>query len=208
MNVVAPSFAGQPVGVSVAHDPRGLSAFLEPECAAALWERELPYEVTEWLEGLDPDQLPRGRVILPVAAIEATLSHLFDMAKIPESADRAWVEADILNLAEQFAALMDTQYLRLRLDVVNTNACRKFHIDAITARLICTYRGTGTQYGTAAMGEDPREIFTVPKGAPFLMRGTAWPSQPAAGLLHRSPQIEGTGETRFVLVLDPMDDPV
>ena len=29
---------------------------------------------------------------------------------------------------------------------------------------------------------------------------------PITGLLHRSPPIEGTGETRLVLVLDPIDD--
>jgi len=30
---------------------------------------------------------------------------------------------------------------------------------------------------------------------------------PVWGLLHRSPPIEGTGETRLVLVLDPVIDP-
>lgn len=31
--------------------------------------------------------------------------------------------------------------------------------------------------------------------------------RPASGLLHRSPPIEGAGETRLVLVLDPIHDP-
>ncbi|HMB12384.1 MAG TPA: DUF1826 domain-containing protein, partial [Roseovarius sp.] len=30
---------------------------------------------------------------------------------------------------------------------------------------------------------------------------------PPSGLLHRSPPIEGSGETRLLLVLDPVDDP-
>jgi len=46
-----------------------------------------------------------------------------------------------------------------------------------------------------------------PTGAPILLRGTLWPEHPRSGLLHRSPPIEGTGETRLVLVLDPVDDP-
>ena len=33
------------------------------------------------------------------------------------------------------------------------------------------------------------------------------PERPNAGLRHRSPPIEGTGETRLVLVLDPIVDP-
>ena len=105
-----------------------------------------------------------------------------------------------------FARLAPAPYLRLRFDVVTTNACRKFHVDFITARLICTYRGPGTQYGISADGSEPRRVFSVPTGAPILLRGKLWPERPNSGLLHRSPAIEGTGETRSVLVLDPISD--
>ena len=40
----------------------------------------------------------------------------------------------------------------------------------------------------------------------MILRGTNWPSAAKPGLLHRSPPIEGTGETRLVLVLDPIAD--
>ncbi|MEW7008160.1 DUF1826 domain-containing protein [Lentilitoribacter sp. EG35] len=33
------------------------------------------------------------------------------------------------------------------------------------------------------------------------------PETPTSGLLHRSPPIDGTGETRLLLVLDPVSDP-
>jgi hypothetical protein len=90
---------------------------------------------------------------------------------------------------------------------VTTNACRKFHVDAMAARLICTYRGTGTQYGQSRNGDDPKRVFTVPTGSAVLLRGSLWPSNRDCGLVHRSPPIEGTGETRLVLVLDPVDIP-
>ncbi len=114
---------------------------------------------------------------------------------------------DIGALADIFAELTKTRCLRLRLQPVASNACRKFHIDAITARLVCTYRGAGTQYGISFDGQDPARIFTVPTGPPVLLRGTLWPAKPEAGLLHRSLPIEGTGEIRLVLVLDAVDDP-
>lgn len=113
---------------------------------------------------------------------------------------------DIAALADVFADVMHAPYLRLRLDVIKTNACRKFHIDAVTARLVCTYRGTGTQYGISTDGTEPKRIFTVPTVSPILLRGTLWPETPRSGLLHRSPPIEGTGETRLLLVLDPIVD--
>ncbi|WP_299410812.1 DUF1826 domain-containing protein [uncultured Roseobacter sp.] len=195
------------IGVGIADDPTSLNAFLKPGCAAAIWRRQTPQDVQTWLDGLEPDRLPQGRVILPKEAVVSTVARLCDIANLPQGLERDWFETDIGTLAALFADLMSARYLRLRLDVVAHNACRKFHIDAITARLVCTYRGTGTQYGISTDGQDPAQVLTVPTGAPILLRGTLWPTQPASGLLHRSPPIEGTGETRLVLVLDPVTDP-
>ena len=84
---------------------------------------------------------------------------------------------------------------------------RKFHMDAVVARLVCTYRGSGTQYGTSVAGGDPEVIARVATGSPIVMRGSLWPETPKSGLLHRSPPIEGSGETRLLFVLDPVSDP-
>ena len=193
--------------IGVTENAKGLRQFLEPGCSAAIWNRQIPGSVQAWLDQLDPAVLPAARVSLPREAVAQTVSQLCDIAGLPESAERTWLEADITSLADTFADLMGCRYLRLRLDVVTTNACRKFHVDAITARLVCTYRGTGTQYGLGQHGTDPSEIFTVNTGSPILLRGTKWLGESETGVLHRSPPIEGTGETRLVLVLDPVETP-
>ncbi|MEL7257488.1 MAG: DUF1826 domain-containing protein [Pseudomonadota bacterium] len=195
------------IGVAIADEPASLNAFVQPGCAAAILRRQTPPDIQTWLNDLDPELLPKGRVILPLNAVADAVGHLFDMAELPAGFERNWLKKDIVSLADMFSDLMSARFLRLRLDVVRTNACRKFHIDAIKARLVCTYRGTGTQYGVSSDGHDPKRVFTVQTGAPILLRGTLWPAQPPSGLLHRSPPIEGTGETRLVLVLDPVDDP-
>jgi hypothetical protein len=207
MSVVRQTVIDAAVGVGVADTPEALSAFLNPGCAAALWRRQTPPDVQSWLNDLDPEDLPKGRVILPLGKVAETIGHLCDMSGLPACTERDWLEADITLLTEVFADLVSARHLRLRLDVVTTNACRKFHIDAITARLVCTYRGTGTQYGISRDGAEPKRVFTVQTGSPILLRGTRWPETPRSGLLHRSPPIEGTGETRLVLVLDPITDP-
>ena len=206
MNFVRKTVKDAAVGVGVADEPTGLRAFLQPGCAAAIWRRNIPKDVHCWLANLPEDALPTGRVILPKRAVGETVGHLCDMYGLPNGEQRAWLEADITEMAQMFAELMQTNYLRLRLDKVRTNACRRFHIDAITARLVCTYRGTGTQYGISVDGAEPKRVFTVPTGAPILLRGTLWPTDPPSGILHRSPPIEGTGETRMVLVIDPVFD--
>ena len=209
MNVVArnvePSAAF--AGLTVCDTQDGLTAFLEADCAAALWQRGVPTPVSTWLGGLDVDALPRGRSIVPLADIRAAAAQLCDEVSLAAGPHRDWLINDIGVLADHFGALMGARFLRLRLDAVSTNACRRFHIDAITARLVCTYRGTGTQVGVGVGGADPAQIATIPTGSPILLRGSRWPADPAPGLLHRSPPIEGTGETRLVLVLDPVTDP-
>ncbi len=207
MNLIRTTIEDAAVSVAVSGDPTSLSAFLQPGTAAAIWQRQTPQAIQTWLNEVSTEVLPSGRVALPIDAVASTVEHLFDVSGLPAGPERDWLRTDIVSLAGTFADLLKTKFLRLRLEPVTTNACRKFHIDAITARLICTYRGTGTQYGISIDGDDPKRVFTLPTGAPILLRGTLWPGESKSGLLHRSPPIEGTGETRFVLVLDPIFDP-
>ncbi len=207
MNAIMEPVADMPAGVGIADGPEHLSVLKEPGCAAALWPRQMPSDVAYWLANLDPETLPSGRVILQPKVVPGAVRQLCDIANTPRCAARDWLEADIAHMAETFAALMSANFLRLRLDVVTNNACRKFHIDAVTARLVCTYRGQGTQYGISQNGQDPTEVFQAATGAPILLRGTLWPETPSSGLRHRSPPIEGTGESRLLLVLDPISNP-
>lgn len=160
-----------------------------------------------WINKLDIEHLPTGRTNLRPDAVRDVTQQLCNASKTPHCAERGRLVDDIAALAEIFASTMRAKWLRMRLDVVQTNACRKFHIDAVTARLVCTYRGMGTQYGVSVEGAEPSRVVTVPTSSPILLRGTLWPENPKSGLLHRSPPIEGTGETRLLLVLDTVDDP-
>lgn len=207
MNFVRKPVKDKVTGVSFADDAAALRTFVQPSCAALIWRRRTPPEMQSWLDRLDPEAMPRGRVILPPSAARTTVGHLCYISGLAEGPETAWLQDDIASLADIFCELMNAKFLRLRLDVVTTNACRKFHTDAVTARLVCTYRGTGTQYGTSTDGSDPKRVFTVQTGAPVLLRGTLWPERPSSGLMHRSPPIEGTSETRLVLVLDPVQNP-
>ncbi|MEM7528970.1 MAG: DUF1826 domain-containing protein [Pseudomonadota bacterium] len=195
------------IGVGVADTQDGLTALLRPGCAAAIWRRQPDPAFQSWIDGLKPHALPQARMILRLEDLRRSVADLFDAQQLPESVHSAWLLDDIDRLAQRFIELVPAPFLRLRLNAVTTNSCRKFHIDRVTARLVCTYRGTGTQYGISTDGAEPQRIFTVPTGAPIVLRGTLWPDPPASGLLHRSPPIEGTGETRLILVIDPIFDP-
>lgn len=177
-----------------------------PDCAAVVVDRTCDPVMLRWIDRLDPEQLPRIRVVTRASAARNAALEAFQAAGTVETTERDALLDDIEDLARRFAEFAKTDWLRLRLDVITTNACRKFHIDAVTSRLVCTYRGSGTQYGVAAPQEMPQVIHAVPTGAPILLRGTLWPTPSSSRLVHRSPPIEGTGETRLVLVLDPVPD--
>ncbi len=194
------------IGVGLVDSPQAMNLIHTQGAAAVIWKRQPEPGFQAWIDNLDPACLPRARVILQPHSVRDVVSLICVGAGMPGGEPHDVLIDDIAALADAFATLMNCPYLRLRLDVVNDNACRKFHIDAVTARLVCTYRGLGTQYGISTDGTEPKRVFTVPTGAPAILRGTLWPDPPPCGLLHRSPPIEGTGETRLVLVLDPVLD--
>lgn len=192
------------VGVGVTHNPEGLFAIHRPGCAAAIWQRDPLTSFQSWVDNLKPENLPKARVILPAGNVRDAVSQICNVCGTPDCPERDMLADDASALAAIFSDIVSTSHLLLRFDVVKDNACRKFHIDAVSARLVCTYRGSGTQYGISTDGAEPRRVFTVPTGSAMLLRGTLWPDGPKSGLLHRSPPIEGTGETRLLLVLDPV----
>ncbi|MEM7211141.1 MAG: DUF1826 domain-containing protein [Pseudomonadota bacterium] len=207
MTLVQGTLEASDTGIVNADTPDGLSAIRQPGCAAVIWERRPLPRFQNWINGLAPERLPSARIILRPELVCDALLNITRACGLSEGSGRDLLIDDVSALAAIFADVMRVDYLRLRLGVTNDNACRKFHIDAVTARLVCTYRGTGTQYGVSTDGSDPSHVSTVPTGSPIILRGTHWPEAPISGLLHRSPPIEGTGETRLVLVLDPVEDP-
>lgn len=108
---------------------------------------------------------------------------------------------DIRDLATRFAALMGVPAVRIRLEAINTNACRKVHADYTDLRLITTYWGPGTEYVPA--GKEPLDsnLVRLPAGHVALFKGRLF-GEGHAPCFHRSPPVGDTGERRLVLVID------
>lgn len=110
--------------------------------------------------------------------------------------------ADIDDLVRRFAALTGKLTIRLRLEAVEGDACRKFHADYTDIRLVTTYAGPGTDIRQTPAEDAP--VTRIGTGDIALFKGKLFPGKPPV-LFHRSPPIEGTGERRVVLVLDSPD---
>ncbi len=83
-------------GVGICLDAAALNRLLEPDCAAAVWRRKMPADVKSWLAELDPETLPRGRVVLPAHSVGAMVENLLEIAGTPDGPERDWLAADIV----------------------------------------------------------------------------------------------------------------
>jgi hypothetical protein len=105
--------------------------------------------------------------------------------------------------AHRFAQLMGCTRLKLRVELVDSNACTKVHADYTDVRLIQTLAGPGTDY--APEGDADAPLARVPTGWTGLFKGALYPARDGkahAPCLHRSPPIAGSGVRRLLLVLD------
>lgn len=186
-----------------------LNRIWSPGCAAAIWKREPDLAFQHWLDTLPSAELPETRLVVSPDSVRYEMEALFDRCRVPKSPYSAMLIDDIELLAGIFARVMglvQTEMLRVRLDVISDDACQRFHIDNVSARMVCTYRGLGTQYGCGRPGEKPSSIYALETGSVGLFRGRLWPSADACGLVHRSPPISRSGETRLLLVVDHAPD--
>ncbi len=207
MNLVMDQKNTLPFGVAVITEVEHLSAIRDKFCDAIILQRDMPEKVKSWIDTLGTKNLPSSRVTLKREDISSAVQRLCEIAEMPVGSERAWFEADISTLAAHFSEILNSKYIRLRLDIVMTDACRKFHVDAVQARLICTYRGLGTQIGNLNENGEVVSVKQLERGVPMILRGTLWPGNAKAKLMHRSPPIEKLGEERLLLVLDVVDDP-
>ena len=192
--------------VAFVDDIDGLVHLFDGNTAGVVWRRCMQQGMRSWLDTLPVDQLPTGRIVLPVLKVRSAVTELMNISKMSDCAERQLLLDDICLLAHKFSELFTSAYLRLRFDVVTTNKCPKFHIDHIAARLLCTYKGAGTEYSFLDDRKRPAEIFPTPNCAAIVLRGTKWPTDCANNLVHRSPKINDENETRLLLVIDPVDN--
>ncbi|MEO0688835.1 MAG: DUF1826 domain-containing protein [Pseudomonadota bacterium] len=189
-----------PARISVS--PHVLNAVRDEDCNLAVWERP----ANPAFESLLAESLKDVRFAAPLNGLETRLKEELAHAGYPDTEERGTLIEDITALAVRYGAIMQLDALSVRLAVVTTDSCRKFHADYVKARLITTYVGTGTQWIDAedaarvAKDEVPQNVKTLSTGDAGLFKGKLWTQTPA---IHRSPPIEGTGERRLILVLDP-----
>lgn len=179
--------------------PDILASILQPAVQLALWRRPRPASL-DWIDALEWDAIDDLNFVAPIIAIEAEVADGLAEAGYPLDAGRAALAVEIASLARHFAAILDLGAVKIRLEVIETDACRKFHMDKVTARLLAPLSGPGTQWIDLDGGGDA-PAHQLDRGHVGIFKGRLWVEEPR--ILHRSPPIAASGDTRLLLVLDP-----
>ena len=199
----------------IADHPDVLRQILEPGVNLSLWRRPTQPAVARELLPLQAAHLPDLRCQVTRETFDADVSGLLQRQGLDPSRFENWRQ-DLGRVADDFFEVSEDRDVNLRLETTADDACRRYHVDRTHLRLLCTYRGPGTEWlsddqvdrDAQNSGAPNDDILRFGEPARFeafwvgILKGHAYPGNAGRGLVHRSPPIEGSGQTRVLFCLD------
>lgn len=188
-------------------DAEILDAIQRDEVNLAIWQRRLCGALASDVSAIDMSDVEFFRFEASAEQVGREIRLAFAEAGI--DCDGSALAGDVATLGGAFARIMKVERVAVRLEHVIGDACRRFHADYVTARLISTYSGPGTQWldaGAVArldegIAPSRAEIRQLAVGDVGILKGRKWPG--ATAIVHRSPPIADSDTSRLLLVIDP-----
>jgi hypothetical protein len=194
-----------------------LAHILLPGINLAIWERSVPRAIVRWLRETSLSDLQSRFQDLdfkaPAACIGALLSARMPSRTSREQAAKIALVNDVADLASVTTKIARVTSVRIRLEWVTEQPCSYFHTDKVPLRLVCTYRGSGTEW----LSDEAAKRLTAPDDVPAqneinrltagdvaVMLGSPYGSTIGTALTHRSPPVNSSSEWRLFLAIDPV----
>lgn len=188
------------LGVAKSSHIEVLADVYQKNISMVVWERQLGgvEEYAESLLTLAPNFTFKSQ-----GNAEELISLLRGL--LPDAENKALFLDDLFLLVDMFACLFDLEEAGLRLNVLSSAMCPRFHVDKIPCRLVSTYVGSGSEWLHEAhvirdrlgLGghvsdhnsglHDKGRINQLKAGDVALMKGDEWPTSLGRGVVHRSP---------------------
>lgn len=187
---------------AISDDALGLTRIFEPAIQLAQWRRAPDPEIAVWLEA-QADRLGPG--------LRQTLSpgQSLDLSQLPAGTGRDALAEDVTLLAEMLGELLDAPTIGVRLEVIRQAMCPRLHVDRVGIRMLCTYRGPGTEWvedhfvdrrflgaGSGGLADEVsgllqpgQRIESIPSFTVALLKGSLWQGNAGRGIVHRSPAV-------------------
>lgn len=196
--------------------PAVLADIYDEQCNLAVWQtapsESLQQAALEFIQA--SEEFVTSQTVLRLDAM-ATVSRT-----LGTDTDSA-LSRRIAELIEMFCSLLGQDRVGMRLTILDSAMCKRFHVDRVPCRLITTLHGVGTEWlsevavdrsklgpGSAGLDDaesgllrDETDIEQLRCGDVALLKGELWEGNEGAGIVHRSPAV-AKGNVRLLLTLD------
>jgi Protein of unknown function (DUF1826) len=194
-----------------------LRRIVSPSVNLVIWRRSVPNAIARWLASSHKPLDADVDMLIEVARVEDALCTALVVGKQVARSGARVLAREAGEFARTLASLTNADVMRVRLEWITSQTCCYFHADRVPLRLLCTYRGAGTEW----VSNDAADRLTSPESVPrpediqrlgtgdvAIMRG--WPKGESFGvpLRHRSPPVAGPPQWRLLLAIDPATDKV
>lgn len=196
-----------------------LTAIFEPEVQVVHWPRPAKGEVLAYLaEAARRGRLGRG--LRQTVALDAPP----DLSDLPDLPGRSALATEAAYLCTIYGDLLGCPAIGLRIEVVDRAMCPRFHVDRTGIRLMCTWRGNGTEWvdesgvdrshlglGSNGLADEQSGLLSaaavIRQAQTFdavLLKGSLWQGNEGRGAIHRSPPVMPNQTPRVLLALDAL----
>lgn len=193
--------------------PGVLRGITHPDLNLSLWRRPADQSIFQETECLKASDLQNVRRATSTSSFDTDVSTLLrEQGHDPMTFQS--LRGDMGRLVNLFSTLSKGRPLTFRLLTTDRDDCRRFHLDRLYLRLLCTYQGPGTEWLTDAQVD--REALVRCRPNDEVMRfgeasrfETFWvgilkgdPKNNGHGQVHRSPPIADSGKVRVLFSID------
>ncbi len=194
-----------------------LSLIQNDDINITIYEREISKDIEAYLTTLLSKGFNRLNTTINVQDFEALFDHHFSAHRLKHEVGHTLLKEDIKRLLSQFSKICNNPNMKIFFGIVDTDMCRRFHVDMYELRMLCTYLGRGTHwlsndninYNSLNNYESNEGIVLREKDVNQLkatdvaiIKGALYPNSKVGGLVHRSPTIEHLNQKRIVLRVD------
>ncbi len=192
-----------------------LLRIFEPAVQLAIWQRPVDPLIAGYLNASLADMGSGFRQQLKPGESP-------DFSRLPGGEGRDALTTDIALLADILGELLDAKTIGLRLEVIGQAMCPRLHVDRLGIRLLCTYRGPGSEWvddegvdrsrlgaganglpdGSSGLLGPSSRIEVIPSFAVALLKGSLWQGNAGRGVIHRSPAVAPNEAPRILLAMD------
>lgn len=183
----------------------------------AVYQRDADSELMHYAKQLVDTGFPPLNASVRDNDFEPLFDEHFSQLSNKYSLGHQLLKSDIEELITAFFKICHTSSVKVFFGIIDTDMCRRFHIDFYELRMISTYVGQGTQWLSndnvnfkalnnlellEGIAKDEDKINQLEENDVAILKGALYTNTKVNGIVHKSPPIKSLGQKRLMLRVD------